>query len=67
MLPIAKPQKPVLLGNSMSMSKPQKQQNNYMVDESKEDVYMGAMDPDRMSDYLESQREQNEYNKCIMC
>ena len=49
------------------MSKPQKQQNNYMVDESKEDVYMGAMDPDRMSDYLESQREQNEYNKCIMC
>jgi hypothetical protein len=35
-----------------------------MVDDSKEDLDMG--DP-RMNDYLNSQREQNEYNKCIVC
>lgn len=52
---------------SMSMGKPPK--INQMED-SKEDKprYMNiAMDPDAMEDYLISQREQNEYNKCVCC
>lgn len=52
---------------SMSMVKPPKLN---IGEESKEDKpkYMNiAMDPDAMQSYLDIQREQNEYNKCVCC
>jgi hypothetical protein len=52
---------------SISMGKPPK---IYQMEDSKEDKprYMNiAMDPDTMKEYLNSHREQTEYNKCVCC